>query len=153
RDFQGIVEGRLRYAAPLDLPSALGGRATVAGLSTEVEKDALAKVLDWHGPRGEREIWYLGLGGGPERPILVQLTHRAEAEAEVEVAAARRADVLGYSAALRARMDLAYAGAPAAQRDVQADEEPEVRPAGLHAATVARQISADLGSQDTETAI
>ena len=153
QDFRGIVEGRLRYAAPVDMPARLGDRVTVALLASEIERDALAKVLDWHGAGGEREVWYLGLGGSPDRPLLVQLTHSAEAEAEVVVAAAKRADVLAYSANLRARLDLAYAGAPATQRDIEADEEPEVRPAGLRAAIVARQISADLSGGETETGI
>jgi hypothetical protein len=153
QDFQGLVEGRLKYAAPLELPAALGGRATVAALATEIEKDAFAKVLDWRGARGEREVWYLGLAGGPERPVLVQLTQSAEADAETVVAAARRGDVLGFCARLRARMGPLYAGAPAAQRDVPADGEPEARPAALRASIVARQISADLGSQETETGV
>lgn len=153
RDFRGLIEGRLRYSAPLELAESLGGLATVAGLATEVEKDDLAKVLDWHGASGEREVWYLGLGGGPERPILVQLTQAETGRADVVVAAAKRADLLAYSAQLRARLDMSYAGAPTAQLDVKADEAPEVTERVPRAVVVAQQISADLGSGDMETTL
>lgn len=105
KDFAGLIEGRLRYAAQFELAESLGGLATIAGLGTEIEKDQLAKVLDWYGVGGGREVWYLGLGGGPDRPLLVQLTQAPGGRAEVVVAAAAMADLLGYSSLLRSRLD------------------------------------------------
>ncbi len=153
RDFQGLVEGKLRYAAPLQLNEAMGGMATVSGVGTEIEKDNLAKVLDWHGAGGAREVWYLGLGGGQDRPILVQVTQGEDDQAEVVVAAAKRADVLAYTALLRARMDASYEGAAPGEDDIPADEEPELKVPVLRAAMVARQISADLDTGELETAV
>lgn len=152
-DFQGLVGGKLQFSSLLELPTSRGGLTTVAGLATEIEKDNIAKVLDWRGARGEREVWYLGLSGGPERPILVQVAQGEAGPAEVTVAAAKRVDVLGYCAQLRSRMDLAYAGAPVAPAEVKADEEPEERPAVVRAVVIAKQISADLEGADGETAM
>jgi hypothetical protein len=153
RDFQGLVEGKLRQSAQLELSEALGGLATVAGVGTEIEKDNLAKVLDWHGHGGAREVWYLGLGGGPERPLLVQVTQGPGGRAQVVVAAAKRADVLAYSALLRSRLELSSGSSGGAQGPITADERPEAVAPVLRAAFVARQISADLDTGELDTAI
>ena len=153
RDFQGLIDGKIRHTAQLELSEALGGLATVAGVGTEIEKDNLAKVLDWHGGGGAREVWYLGLGGGPERPLLVQVTQGEKGRAEIVVAAAKRADVLAYSAHLRSRMEFSYEPGGAAQAAVTADEAPEVVAPMLRAAIVARQISSDIQTGELDSAI
>ncbi len=150
-DFQGLIEGKLRFAAPLELSEALGGLATVAGVGTLIEKDNLAKLLDWHGAGGQREVWYMGLAAGPERPILVQVTQGPKGQAEVVVAAAKRADVLGYTAHLRTRIDAGLETDSNADMTIAADERPEVPEAVVRAAIVARQISADLASGELDT--
>ncbi len=150
KDFSGLIGGRLAYTAPVDFADALGGMATAAGLSTEIEKDRLAKVLDWHGRGGEREVWYLGVGGA-QRPLLVQVTERAGAPAEVVVAAAARGDLLSYAAHLRARLDVGLGAHPRRPLRIEADQAPEGKDVVLRAAIVAQQISADLETGEFES--
>lgn len=151
KDFAGLIEGRLRHAAQLDLPDSLGGLATIAGLGTEIEKDHFARILDWYGVGGGREVWYLGLGGGGDRPLLVQLTQAPGAKADLVVAAATLGDLLGYTSSLRARLDFGYAGGAQGAPRVQADLEPEALEPVLRASMVAKNLSADLATDDLET--
>lgn len=151
RDFTGLIEDRLRHAAQLDLPDSLGGLATIAGLGTEIEKDRLAKILDWYGVGGGREVWYLGLGGGPDRPLLVQLTQAPGGKADLVVATATLGDLLGYTSSLRARLHHGYSEVPLGGKRVAADQEPEAREPVLRAAIVAKHLSADLATGELET--
>jgi hypothetical protein len=144
-DFMVLVETALTHRAQMDLAEGLEGLASVAGLSTEVERDAFAKILDWHGPQGTRQVWYLGALPG-SRPIMVELTAQGGQGAKVVLAAASVSDLIGYAALLRGRL-LKSAGLVGPKR-VVADENPEVAEVVLHGSLVARAMSAELPTFD-----
>ncbi len=152
-EFRGLIDGRLAYAAQVGVAGAVGGLSTVAGLASAVEKDNLARILDWRGAGAEREVWFLGLVGGETRPLFVQLTQGVGGAAGLVVAGARASDVLGYAARLRARMDAGYGPSTLGEPRIAADLAPEPQAPEPRAVIVARQISADIASGEIETVI
>ncbi len=149
-DFRALVDGRLAYAATVEVASALGGLSTVAGLASAVEKDSLARILDWRGAAAEREVWFLGLVGGETRPLFVQLTQGMGGSAGLVVAGAQASDVMAYAARLRARLDAGYGPSTLGEPRVAADQAPEPASPEPRAVIVARQISADIASGEIE---
>ena len=149
-EFRALVEGRLAYAAKVEVSTALGGLSTVAGLASAVEKDSLARLLDWRGAGAEREVWFLGLVGGETRPLFVQLTQGLGGAAGLVVAGAQASDVIAYAARLRARLDAGYGPSTLGEPRIAADQAPEPPSPEPRAVMVARQISADIASGEIE---